>query len=85
MYMRTYNVSIDENVMEQERPSITKGMDENAWVQQHVQIYFSQMAASRRKEAFDDDYMANLIGLSAPSWNEVGDADEWIHELRGKQ
>ncbi len=70
--------------MEEVRPSIAKGMDERAWVQLQVEMLFTQMAASRRKSAFDDDYMANLIHLSAPAWKGVYDADQWVHELRGE-
>ncbi len=69
--------------MKEVRPSITEGMDEDAWVQLQVEMFFSQMAASRRKaSSFDDEYMTNLINLSAPSWKGVKDADDWIHELR---
>ncbi|MBR1557310.1 MAG: hypothetical protein IJ647_06080 [Prevotella sp.] len=31
--------------MEEVRPSITKGMDESAWVQLQVEMLFSQLAA----------------------------------------
>mgnify|MGYP007022096111 CR=1 FL=1 len=82
--MCKYNIAIDDAVMEEVRPAITKGMDEAAWVQLQVEMLFSQMAASRRNAFFDDDYMANLINLSAPAWKDVKDADQWIHELRGE-
>jgi len=82
--MCKYNIAIDDAVMEEVRPAITKGMDEEAWVQLQVEMLFSQMAASRRNASFDDDYMANLINLSAPAWKDVKDADQWIHELRGE-
>ena len=82
--MCTYSINIDENVMEQVRPSIAKGLDEDAWVQQHVEMYFTQLAASRRMASFDDGYMASLIDLSASSWAGVSDADKWVHELRGE-
>ena len=82
--MCTYNVRIDDAVMEDVRPIIDSGMTEDAWVQLQVDILFSQLAASRRKAYFDDDYMANLIRLSTPDWDDVRDADKWIHELRGE-
>ena len=82
--MCRYNISIDDAVMEEMRPAIADGMDECAWVQLQVEMLFSQMAASRRRMAFDDDYMDNLIGLSAPAWKGVADADKWVHELRGE-
>lgn len=82
--MCKYNVAIDDDVMEIVRPSIAEGMDEDAWVQLQVEMLFSQMAASKKNLTFDDDYMANLISLSAPSWKGVKDADEWVHELRGE-
>ena len=66
--MCKYNIAIDDAVMEEVRPSITKGMDEDAWVQLQVEALFSRMAASRRKVSFDDEYMTNLINLSAPAW-----------------
>ena len=82
--MCKYNIAIDDAVMEEVRPSITSGMDENAWVQLQVEALFSRIAASRRKVSFDDEYMTNLINLSAPAWEGVKDADEWIHDLRGE-
>ena len=81
--MCRYNISIDDAVMEEVRPSIASGMDEKEWVQLQVEMLFTQMAASRRKPSFDDDYMANLIQLSAPAWKGVKDTDNWVHELRG--
>ena len=44
--MCTYNVGIDDAVMEEVRPSIAKGMEEDAWVQLQVEMLSSQMAAS---------------------------------------
>lgn len=82
--MCKYNIAIDDALMEEMRPTIAEGMDEGAWVQLQVEILFSQMAASRRNASFDDDYMTNLINLSAPAWKDVKDADKWIHELRGE-
>jgi len=70
--------------MDAMRPVIAEGMDEGAWVQQQVELLFSQMAASRRRSSFDDDYMENLINLSAPAWKGVQDADQWVRELRGE-
>lgn len=82
--MCKYNIAIDDAVMEEVRPAIAEGMEEDAWVQLQVEMLFSQMAAARRKASFDDDYMANLINLSAPAWKDVKDADQWVHELRGE-
>ena len=82
--MCRYNISIDDAVMEVVRPSITQGMEEDAWVQLQVELLFSQMAASRRKSTFNDEYMSNLISLSASAWKGVSDADKWVHELRGE-
>ena len=45
--MCTYNVKIDDAVMEKVRPSITSGMNEDAWVQLQVEMLFAQMAAER--------------------------------------
>lgn len=44
--MCLYNIKIDDAVMEEVRPSITKGMDESEWVQLQVEILFSQLAAT---------------------------------------
>ena len=82
--MCTYNVKIDDAVMEKVRPTIGKGLTEEAWVQLQVDMLFSQMAASCRKASFDDGYMSDLISLSAPAWKGVEDADKWVHELRGE-
>ena len=82
--MCRYNIAIDDDVMEDVRPSIANGVEENAWVQMQVELLFKQIAASRRTASFDDAYMSNLINLSAPAWKDVNDADEWIHELRGE-
>ena len=81
--MCKYSIAIDDAVMEMVRPAIAEGMDEDAWVQLQVEMLFSQMAASRRSSSFDDDYMENLIYLSAPAWKGVRDADQWVRELRG--
>ena len=69
--MCKYNIAIDDAVMEVVRPSITSGMDEDAWVQLQVEALFSRIAASRRKVSFDDEYMTNLINLSAPAWEDM--------------
>ena len=45
--MCTYNVKIDDAVMEKVRPSITSGMNEDAWVQLQVEMLFTQMAAEK--------------------------------------
>ena len=44
--MCTYNIKIDDAVMEKVRPSIASGMNEDAWVQLQVEMLFAQMAAS---------------------------------------
>ena len=82
--MCRYNIAIDDAVMEKVRPIIAEGMDEDAWVHLQVEMLFSQMVASRKNASFDDDYMKNLINLSAPAWRDVKDADRWVHELRGE-
>ena len=82
--MCTYKISIDDAVMDVIRPTIANGMDENTWVQIQVDMLFSRMAADQKKTSFDDDYMTNLISMSAPAWTDVKDADLWIHELRGE-
>ena len=82
--MCKYSIAIDDAVMEEVRPTIAEGMEEDAWVQLQVELLFSQMAASRRNASFDDNYMANLINLSAPAWKGIHDADQWVHELRGE-
>ena len=48
--MCKYNIAIDDAVMEEVRPSITKGIDEDAWVQLQVEALFSRMAAEARKK-----------------------------------
>lgn len=48
--MCRYNIAIDDAVMEVVRPSITNGMDEDAWVQLQVEALFSRMAAEARKK-----------------------------------
>ena len=35
-------------------------------------------------KTFDETYMQNLIQLSAPAWQDVTDADAWVHQLRGE-
>jgi hypothetical protein len=46
--MCRYNISIDDAVMEEVRPSITQGMDEDAWVQMQVQTLFAKLAENAR-------------------------------------
>ena len=48
--MCRYNISIDDAVMDEVRPSITRGMDENEWVQMQVETLFAQMAAEARNK-----------------------------------
>ena len=47
--MCKYNIAIDDAVMEEVRPSISKGMDEATWVQLQVEALFSQMAAKAKR------------------------------------
>ena len=42
--MCTYHIAIDEAVMEEARPTIAKGMEENDWVQMQVEMLFAKMA-----------------------------------------
>lgn len=82
--MCRYTIAVDDVIMEEMRPTIADGMDENQWVQLQVDMLFSKMRAERRKSSFDDNYMAELIKLSSPAWKDVRDADVWIHEMRGE-
>ena len=47
--MCKYNIAIDDAVMEEVRPSISKGMDEATWVQLQVEALISQMAAKAKQ------------------------------------
>lgn len=49
--MCTYHVRISDEIMEEVRPSIAKGMDEAAWVQLQVETLFSQMAARNNSKS----------------------------------
>lgn len=82
--MCTYNISISDALMEQVRPSIGNDEEVGKWVQQQVELLLVQFVASKNQAAFDDDYMSNLINLSAPSWHGVTNADVWVHDLRGE-
>ena len=46
--MCNFNVAIDDAVMNDIRPTITEGMEENAWVQMKVQMLFAKMAEDAR-------------------------------------
>ena len=48
--MCTYNVRIDDAIMDQVRPSIIKGLDESVWVQLQVEALFTQLAAVAKKQ-----------------------------------
>jgi len=48
--MCRYNISIDDAVMEEVRPSITSGMDEDAWVQLQVEALFRRLAAEAKSQ-----------------------------------
>lgn len=43
-----------------------------------------QSPVSAISKTFDETYMQNLIQLSAPAWQDVTDADAWVHQLRGE-
>ncbi len=32
---------------------------------------------------YDENYLNSLINKAKSSWSDVGDADEWLRELRG--
>ena len=81
--MCTYNISIDDALMEKVRNTIGDGIDETIWIQKQVELLLIQMTASQKHHVFDEEYMSNLINLSAPAWKDVKDADSWIRELRG--
>jgi len=49
--MCTYNVRIDDAIMEKVRPSIAVGMDETAWVQLQVEMLFAQMADEAKNQS----------------------------------
>ena len=42
--MCKYNIAIDDTVMEEVMPSITNGIDEDAWVQMQVEMIFKKLA-----------------------------------------
>ena len=48
--MCNFNVAIDDAVMKDVRPTITEGMEEDAWVQLQVQTLFAKMAADARSK-----------------------------------
>ena len=48
--MCNYYIAIDDAVMEDVRPNIAKGMDEDAWVELQVRTLFEQMAAKARMQ-----------------------------------
>ena len=81
--MCTYNISINDRLMNQVRPSIGNDRDVALWMQQQVESLLMQMVDSSKNQVFDEEYMSNLISLSAPAWKGVQNADEWVHELRG--
>ena len=81
--MCTYQISINDSLMEKVRPAIADGVEEAAWIQQQVEMLLIQLAASQNKPAFDEEYMSNLIELSAPAWKGIKDADSWVREIRG--
>ena len=61
MIMCRYNISIDDAVMELIRPSITCGMEENAWVQLQVEMLFSHMAAKMNPEKQDKQLLSQRL------------------------
>ena len=52
--MCNFNVVIDDAVMEVVRPTITKGMEESAWVQMQVQTLFAKMAENAKQNKKSD-------------------------------
>lgn len=52
--MCKYNIAIDDAVMEEVRPTIAEGMEENAWVQMQVQTLFAKMAENARNKKRND-------------------------------
>ena len=48
MRMCNFNVAIDDSVMKDIRPTITEGMEEDAWVQMQVQMLFAKLAEDAR-------------------------------------
>ena len=48
--MCNFNVAIDDAVMKEVRPTITEGMEEDAWVQLQVQTLFAKMAEDARNK-----------------------------------
>lgn len=81
--MCTYNISIDDALMEKVKMAIGNDIDESSWIQQQVEMLLVEIVASKQNKVFDEDYMTNLINLSAPTWKELKDADAWVRELRG--
>ena len=52
--MCKYSIAIDDAIMEEVRPAITEGMEEDAWVQLQVEMLFSQMAENARNKKKND-------------------------------
>ena len=52
--MCQYSIAIDDAVMEEVRPTIAEGMEENAWVQMQVQTLFAKMAENARNKKRND-------------------------------
>jgi hypothetical protein len=52
--MCKYSIAIDDAVMEEVRPTIAEGMEENAWVQMQVQTLFAKMAENARNKKRND-------------------------------
>jgi len=48
--MCKYSIAIDDAVMEEVRPTIAEGMEEDAWVQMQVQTLFAKMAENARNK-----------------------------------
>lgn len=78
--MCTYNISIDENVMEKVRPSITSGISEEQWLQYQVNMLIQQILTSQDKK--NRVYVENgevKFDISQ-DYLEVGDARQLLHE-----
>jgi len=48
--MCKYNITIDDALMEEVRPSIGNGVDEVAWVQLQVEALFKKLAAKAKSQ-----------------------------------
>ena len=82
--MCTYNISISDALMEQVRPVIGSDAEAGKWLQQQIELLLMRLVSAKEDVSFDEDYMANLIEMSASSWKGINDADAWVREVRGE-